>query len=340
MPKSQHDRHIGVCVRKELACRHKRLLRDVHYCYLYFDWVIGDTWNDHCQSHLNSISSKRCGSITLCYTLVRPAFCPFCLAKKDLPAAERLDPWTRDHHLWTHVNEHADDCVWPRLCPHLLCDTLVRDTHELWEHLIDKHDLSYSRPDTVSYRKRKHSDGSEFLEWKPENGLSPSKRSRPTISRRLLSEPTSAAYHVDEMEGLRDLDLHDTHLDGLVTETGESPHLKPTDTYSTDDNLFSEWLRSPSPACTFIGEFSGCSSDTAVKPVTDEALPTPGVELLSAVPDPHIVRADRQSRAATKPTRIRLRLNPPSKPPQGTKVILRLRGPKRDKGGRKGRKKA
>jgi hypothetical protein len=54
--------------------------------------------------------------------------------------------------------------------------------------------------------------------------------------------PPSAACHVDETEYLTDLDLHNTPLDGHITEVGEYPHLRTTDTCSADDNLFSEFL--------------------------------------------------------------------------------------------------
>ena len=73
------------------------------------------------------------------------------------------------------------------------------------------------------------------------------------------------------------------------------------------------------------------SSNTAVNPVPDEALLTSSAEVLvlSGAPDRNLAQADRQSYAAAKPGRIQLRLNPPSKRPQGTKIsILRLKGPK------------
>jgi hypothetical protein len=93
-----------------------------------------------------------------------------------------------------------------------------------------------------------------------------------------------------------------------------------------------------------MGEFSGCSSDTAVDPVTDEALPTPSAELLSGAPDHNFVRADGQSHVIIKLIRIRLRVNlPPKRPqkrPQKTNIVLRLKGLKHGKGARERRKKA
>ena len=90
-----------------------------------------------------------------------------------------------------------------------------------------------------------------------------------------------------------------------------------------------------------VGEFSGHSSDTAVDPVSDEAIPAPTAQLPSGAPDHDVVRAaDGQPHAAdVKPIRIRLRVNPPPKRESGTKrILLRLKGPKLGKGARKGRR--
>jgi hypothetical protein len=89
-----------------------------------------------------------------------------------------------------------------------------------------------------------------------------------------------------------------------------------------------------------VGEFSGSSSDTAINPVVDEALPTPIAEPLSVVLDHNPVRADGQPHMAVELISIRLRVNPPRKRPQETKIILRLKGPRLGNGARKGRKKA
>ena len=101
---------------------------------------------------------------------------------------------------------HGPKCVWPALCPHPLCDDLVTDDHGLEQHLVDKHSLSHSRPDTIRPRKRKHSDEAAVLDWAPEYRPSYSKRSgleTSSISPRLLSEPTSVAYHVADDQALR-----------------------------------------------------------------------------------------------------------------------------------------
>jgi hypothetical protein len=77
LPKSRRNQHVHVCVRRELASKLEQLQSDIHYCYQCFEWVVGEHWNGHCQEHLSAITSKRCGSITYCHTLVRPGYCPF-----------------------------------------------------------------------------------------------------------------------------------------------------------------------------------------------------------------------------------------------------------------------
>jgi hypothetical protein len=100
-----------------MANRLGRLLSEIHYCYQCFEWVVGEKWEPHCQAHLDALTSKRCGTVTHCHTLVRPGYCPFCIGKKSLPASERLKPWSRDHKLWMHVkDEHLTDCQWPLVC--------------------------------------------------------------------------------------------------------------------------------------------------------------------------------------------------------------------------------
>ena len=94
--------------------------------------------------HLVSINSKRCGIITYCYTLLRPAFCPFCLGdnRPTTPATERWKSWTREHQLQNHLQSHLEEVSWPIGCPHPLCSaSLFNDELSFWFHLQDVHDL-------------------------------------------------------------------------------------------------------------------------------------------------------------------------------------------------------
>jgi hypothetical protein len=112
----------------------------------------------------------------------------------------------------------------------------------LWQHLTDKHSLNHSRSDAASSQKRRRSDGTEFLDKTPDNGLSKSPRGVDDWPQP-LSEPTPAACHVDELECLKDFELDETPLDECITEVEESIYLESTDMCSMDDSLFSEFLR-------------------------------------------------------------------------------------------------
>ncbi len=61
--------------------------------------------------HVTSLTSKRCATITYCHTLVRPAFCPFCLGNQGEPASRRWESWTREAKLWAHLWTHLDVSV-------------------------------------------------------------------------------------------------------------------------------------------------------------------------------------------------------------------------------------
>ena len=90
----------------------KKLLQlpsHIHYCHLCFTWVAGeDEWESHCASHLSSLATKRCGTLSYGYTLVRPGYSPFRLGETKLFAAQRLQSSTRDFDLWKDVNEQLE----------------------------------------------------------------------------------------------------------------------------------------------------------------------------------------------------------------------------------------
>jgi hypothetical protein len=125
-----------------MASRLEPLQSDVHYCYQYFDWVVGEDWEPHCQSHLAGMAIKLCGTITYCHKLVRPSYCPFCMSDPELFASKRLESRTRDHKLWSHANEHFGKCRWPRVCPYPLCDTTLKDAASFQFHLVDEYGFS------------------------------------------------------------------------------------------------------------------------------------------------------------------------------------------------------
>ena len=220
------------------------LQSEVHYCYHCFDWVIGDQWNSHCQSHLDGLTTKRCGTITSCHTLVRPGYCLFCMSDSDVPASKQMESWTRDHKLWTHVGEHVSECRWPRVCPHPLCDVDLKDATTFQFHLVDEHGLSRirngeaaalavldSQDDAKSNdapllnghpdRKRKKVGSASPLEWMPPQSFTnvttaPTERSpRPSKQQRHdISTVCPAALCLQN--GTSDKQATRDHLDSVV----------------------------------------------------------------------------------------------------------------------------
>jgi len=153
LPKASRSQHIQTCIRWDIASRFGHLQKDVHYCHHCFSWVIGEDWDPHCTEHLATLATTRCGTVTHCHTLMRPGYCPFCMAdEKTLTGPERLQSWTRDHQLWGHVEEHLKVGRWPRECPHPLCGTSIfEDAAAFRFHLVDEHQLSRTRPEKPSY---------------------------------------------------------------------------------------------------------------------------------------------------------------------------------------------
>jgi hypothetical protein len=130
-----------------MAKKLERLPSDIHYCHLCFKWVTGDDeWESHCASHISSLTTKRCGTLSYCYMLVRPGFCPFHIGNEKWSAARRLQSWSRDFDLWTHVNDEIKGRCCPMSCPYPLCDVLLEDHRALQFHFIDEHRFSQTRP--------------------------------------------------------------------------------------------------------------------------------------------------------------------------------------------------
>ena len=280
------NQHIQACLRREIASKRELLQSDVHYCHLCFKWVVGrEEWESHCQTHLQRLTSKRCGTITYCHTLVRPGYCPFCLGSVSESAAQRLESWCRDHALWTHIDSHLVGRRWPCECPHPQCDRRLSGEKDMQYHFIDDHGLSRTRPNRQKSlatsltslpdeprSKRKSGTDSANLSWtllEDCSSFNPAKkrrRSPSTISPSLLSHPDDPVkrlpFHNDVAlpspavtESAPPCHGEVNHWDRLSvdwkspTETSSLDSTDSTliDSPRWDDSLFSHFLRSPSP---------------------------------------------------------------------------------------------
>ena len=110
------------------------------YCYVCWSWFTLESWGEHCEWHLSSVTSKRCASLTERHTLLRPAFCPFCLGDTPLPPSKRWLSYTRDTRLWTYTESlHLNCASWPLHCPHPFCDIGCTDEQTFRYYLADMH---------------------------------------------------------------------------------------------------------------------------------------------------------------------------------------------------------
>lgn len=144
------------------------------YCFICFCWFVEEEWNRHCQSHLESITSKRCASITYCHTLVRPTFCPFCIGDNQLSPSFRYASWTREAKLWSHLQAHLEASSWPLVCPHPLCSLALNNEKLFLYHLSDVHSLRVSP--YVKNCQRSKRNPAPLLHWIPETASQKRKR--------------------------------------------------------------------------------------------------------------------------------------------------------------------
>lgn len=357
LPKDDRNQHVQVCVRREIASKGHFLQSDVHYCHLCFDWVVGQgVWDSHCQTHLQKLPSKQCGTITYCHTLVRAGYCPFCLGDAaEQSAGRRLESWRRDHALWKHIETHLERRRWPLVCPHPLCDTRLSHRKDLQFHFVDEHGLSRTRPKErddpttpsssptkkSSPKRKSAGDGGELFcaspkQFSPSNPPKRICRNLSTISPSLLSDPDyDVKYLPPAYTGLTEPPPAAVAEPPPPRDGGETcwsvdqvdlDHMSPVELWSCDstlidsppydDSLFSQFMRSPSPDCVSI------STDAK-----QGAINAPDSDLLSSNTDQdRIVWHDQEPchpREACNKIRIHLQVKPPK-----TTITLRCSAPK------------
>ena len=139
--KDRRSTHINNCRHIEIAYGLARQRAELKYCFTCFDWLIEEDWDEHCQFHFASVSFKICSIIVHCSTLVRPAFCPFCMGDNTLSASLRWSSWIRQEKLWRHLESHIKTSCWPLDCPHPWCNLELDDETSFLYHLNDAHDL-------------------------------------------------------------------------------------------------------------------------------------------------------------------------------------------------------
>jgi hypothetical protein len=347
IPKRQRHQHIHACIQKEMAAKLGCLKSDVHYCYHCFAWVAGAEWEPHCRLHLSELASKRCGVSVYCHTLVRPAYCPFCLGDDSLAPTQRIISWTRDHELWKHVHCHIKQQRWPTPCPHPLCDCdmLFQDSTSLQFHFVDYHTMSLSRTEEESVEQPPRSVKRKLatVDWMPSEGMetyiqpqSPSNK-RQEISKTIYP---SLLTLTKESGACPELGVGLNKQEPLGSEFGDTStcfdlnlqpdkEVKAASDFSplrddiSNDDLFAEFLQSQ-----FIDYSTETAMTTEHDPVSRQcSSPQGNREAATVYP---VGAREKGGRL-----RLYLRLQPQSPVPPRAKITLHLKKPNSDKASRK-----
>lgn len=292
----KRSQHILTCVQRDMANDLQRTQSDINYCYICYNWVVSDEWEPHCRHHLTCLTSKRCGAYTQCYTLVRPASCPFCMGDFTLKPSQRLRSWRRDQKLRRHIRDHVSQVNWPVCCPHPLCSFTIADSRSLEYHFIDCHGMNKSQ--------------TTFTDDSPSRASSPEK---PPTELEIRYETLETMLTTDEIQPSKKRCLGRTvspsellisnrrHTGSPLIpsplendQLNDAEMLKDISLPLDDDALFSQFIRSPTlmsetPASDYSGNTLVSKRDSA---------------LAIAPPEPK-----KEDPCEPKPKRIRLLLN-------------------------------
>ena len=161
LDKDKRSLHVHLCQHSEMASRYGRSKAELTYCYSCLKWIFEENWNVHCEGHLATLRTNRCGLLVYCGLLLRPAFCPYCLGDTRLNASLRSKSFTAETKLRPHLKRHIEDSRWPLDCPHPLCKSTLKDRDSFLYHLSDIHCL------TMTVIRLKFSSGPRMLSWDP-----------------------------------------------------------------------------------------------------------------------------------------------------------------------------
>lgn len=139
--KAERNSHIHDCLQKTASLTWRQ---NAEYCWECFQFCDQETYHQHCQVHVSSMT-KSTGihykAITYRNTLVKPAYCIFCLWNNNdnLDAPSRMRRFSRSHDLRRHLEAHVIDMKWPGVCPDGSCGKPFNDAQDFRRHLHDIH---------------------------------------------------------------------------------------------------------------------------------------------------------------------------------------------------------
>ena len=292
---------------------------ELEYCYLCYEWFTYETWNEHCETHLQDNSWSRCGVLEREGTTLRPAFCPFCIGNKELDGERRMHSWGRDRAMKKHLEAHVSGTKWPRECPVPCCKSDISGRESFLHHLKNNHALDISsapspetsktsiithdpvKPKRKEKRKRDVTDCPVSVDIASPSGraLSTNHSTLPfTISPMLLGLGSDVDTKFDCPPIPNDQILDEAFM--KPDEDFQSSLDAPT---SIDDSeLFSKFIRSPSPEAedeTANKENTDCSKTNCDNPSDDlgDLRPKKRLRIILRVRPPNSDQTEPKSQA-------------------------------------------
>lgn len=137
--KAERNSHIHGCLQKMASLTWHQ---NAEYCWECFQFCDQKAYQEHCQVHISSITEStgiHYEAITYRSTLIKPAYCIFCLWDDNLDAPSRMRTFLRSHDLRRHLETHVIDMKWTGVCPDGSCRKDFNDAQDLRRHLHDIH---------------------------------------------------------------------------------------------------------------------------------------------------------------------------------------------------------
>ena len=263
---------------KKLAREMNRSKGELEHCYLCYSWIEYEDWNAHCETHLED-TWTHCGVFSHHNTVLRPAFCPFCIGNEELQASNRIQTWHRDRAMKKHLQDHLSTTTWPRQCPVPRCAVELVHEKSFLYHLEDEHALKVLASTEEYIRgKLKRKRTRDVVSSKSVCAVvaTPSDDANQDI----LSSSIDSKPLASDINSTGPLDCPPMANQVWKSEsfTSDQSLMPPLDEPMFDDNyLFSQFIRSPSPDAgieTVAKVNAGHSQVTYSSDVSEEMRPT------------------------------------------------------------------
>ncbi|KAK9580195.1 hypothetical protein V6Z90_008222 [Aspergillus fumigatus] len=160
LKRPQRSSHIQSHIRREKSRVMGIPLARVKYCWECFSFhdAQSSDFEEHCASHLRSMTIQHYEVMVFRNTTVRAGYCIECLWDDKKNAVARMRSFNRSTDLRNHLEEHISEKSWPSKCSG--CSHISTDQQDYREHLHDVHHYNKAIcvPSEKARKKRSFSD--------------------------------------------------------------------------------------------------------------------------------------------------------------------------------------